>query len=82
MVSSTLSTNEWLKIREASRYAGWSRALLYNLIKGGAIKSFVRKTHPWNKSGTRLVSRSSIDEYLRRQALEQGALPDKREVAQ
>jgi predicted DNA-binding transcriptional regulator AlpA len=82
MVSSTLSTNEWLKIREASQYAGWSRALLYNLIKSGAIKSFVRKTHPWNKSGTRLVSRSSIDEYLRRQALEQGALPDNREVVQ
>ena len=82
MISSTLRTNEWLKIREASQYAGWSRALLYNLIKNGALKSFVRKTHPWNKSGTRLVSRSSIDEYLRRQALEQGALPDNREVAQ
>ena len=51
-------------------------------LKSGAIKSFVRKTHPWNKSGTRLVSRSSIDEYLRRQALAQGALPDNGEVAQ
>jgi len=51
-----------------------SRSLLYELMASGAIKSFLRKSHPSNKLGTRLVSRVSIDEWMNGQAEAVGAL--------
>jgi Helix-turn-helix domain len=65
---------EWLLVPEAARYAKMCRALVYVHIEQGHFKSFVRKTHPWSKSGRRLISRSSIDAFLQRQAQEAGAL--------
>ena len=65
---------EWLLMPEVIRYGKMSRATVYNLLAAGALKSFVRKTHPWSKSGRRLISRSSIDEYYRQQAEAAGAL--------
>jgi hypothetical protein len=41
---------------------------VYELISSGAIKSFLRKSHPANKTGTRLVSRASIDAWMNAKA--------------
>jgi hypothetical protein len=68
MISTDISQNEWLRVSEATTYAKMSRALLYELLAAGTIKSFLRKSHPANKSGTRFVSRTSIDEWMNGQA--------------
>jgi predicted DNA-binding transcriptional regulator AlpA len=68
MIKSEIIQSEWLRIPEAAAYAKMSRALVYELIGSGTIKSFLRKSHPANKSGTRLVSRTSIDEWMNGQA--------------
>jgi predicted DNA-binding transcriptional regulator AlpA len=74
MITTDLSRHEWLRIPEATTYGKMSRSLLYELMASGAIKSFLRKSHPANKLGTRLVSRASIDEWLNQQAEAAGAL--------
>jgi predicted DNA-binding transcriptional regulator AlpA len=70
MLQSEILQSDWLRVNEAAKYAKCSRALLYELIATGSIKSFLRKTHPANKSGTRLVSRVSIDSWMNAQAEE------------
>jgi len=65
---------EWLLTPEAARHAKMCRALLYEHLRQGNFKSFVRKTHPWSKSGRRLISKSSIDAFLQKQAEAAGAL--------
>jgi hypothetical protein len=71
---STFTAAECLSVAEAIRYGKLSRSLLYELMKLGEIKSFVRKSHPLNKSGTRFVLKGSIDEFLRSQAEAAGAV--------
>lgn len=68
MIQSEVLQSDWLRVNEAAKYAKCSRALVYELIAAGKIKSFLRKTHPANKSGTRLVSRVSIDGWMNAQA--------------
>lgn len=68
MLQSEILQSDWLRVNEAAKYAKCSRALLYELIAAGTIKSFLRKTHPANKSGTRLVSKASIDGWMSAQA--------------
>ena len=63
MLQSEILQSDWLRVNEAAQYAKCSRALLYELIAAGTIKSFLRKTHPANKSGTRLVSKASIEAW-------------------
>lgn len=65
---------EFLTVPEAAKYAHMSRSQLYELLKRGLIKSFIRKSNPANISGTRLVSRASLDEFTRKQAEAAGAL--------
>ncbi len=68
MLKSEILQSDWLLVREAAAYAKMSRALVYELIGASAIKSFLRKSHPANKTGTRLVSRASIDQWMNAQA--------------
>ena len=73
MLQSEVLQSDWLRVNEAAKYAKCSRALLYELIAAGTIKSFLRKTHPANKAGTRLVSRVSIDSWMNGKAEAVGA---------
>jgi hypothetical protein len=68
MLKTEILQSDWLRVNEAADYAKCSRASLYELIAAGTIKSFLRKIHPANKSGTRLVSRASIDAWMNAQA--------------
>jgi len=68
MLQSEILQSDWLRVNEAAKYAKCSRALIYELISAQTIKSFLRKSHPANKSGTRLVSRASIDAWMNAQA--------------
>jgi hypothetical protein len=72
MLKSEILQSDWLRVNEAAKYAKCSRALLYELIAAGTIKSFLRKSHPANKSGIRLISRASIDSWTNAQAEEGG----------
>ena len=62
-----------LRVPEASKYAGMSRALLYRLLKSGEIKSVLVKTNPGAQSGIRLVDVDSIDAFFDRIADSQPA---------
>jgi hypothetical protein len=73
MLKTEILQTDWLRVNEAATYAKCSRALMYELITAGTIKSFLRKSHPSNKSGTRLVSRASIDSWMNTQAEAVGA---------
>jgi hypothetical protein len=73
--------SEWLTTSEACVFGKMSRAYLYRLMRHQRIKSFVRKAHPSQKLGTRLISRTSLIEFLHKQAAEQGALPDNQDAA-
>jgi predicted DNA-binding transcriptional regulator AlpA len=73
MLKTEILQSDWLRVNEAATYAKCSRALMYELITAGTIKSFLRKSHPANKSGTRLVSRASIDSWMNAQAEAVGA---------
>jgi hypothetical protein len=66
--------DEWVTVHEGSERAKMCRALFYTHLANGDFKSFLRKTHPWNKSGRRLVSKTSIDAFLHKQAEAAGAL--------
>lgn len=68
MLKTEILQSDSLRVNEAAIYAKCSRALLYELIAAGTIKSFLRKTHPANKSGIRLVSRASIAAWMDAQA--------------
>jgi hypothetical protein len=67
------TSEEWLSVPEAIQYAKMCRALLYQHLAQGDFKSFVRKTHPWSKSGRRLISKTSINVFLKKQAEAAGA---------
>ena len=58
-----------LDIKEAVAYTGFCRASLYNMVRNGQIKAFVIKTNRSNKSGKRRFIKSSIDDFLARQAI-------------
>jgi hypothetical protein len=68
MLKSEILQSDWLRVSEAAAYAKMSRALVYELIGSSAIKSFLRKSNPANTTGTRLVSRASIDAWMNAQA--------------
>jgi Helix-turn-helix domain len=73
MLKTEILQTDWLRVNEAAAYAKCSRALMYELIAAGTIKSFLRNSHPANKSGTRLVSRIGIDNWINAQAEAVGA---------
>jgi predicted DNA-binding transcriptional regulator AlpA len=76
--------NDWLRVGPACEYAGISRAYLYQLIKKNLVKSFLFKVDKAQVLGTRLISKTSIDAMLNKQANEQVPLSpetDQGEVA-
>jgi hypothetical protein len=66
--------SEWLTLKEAIAYSKECRAMVYIRCANGDYKWFTRKRYPWSKSGRKLISRTSIDAFLQRQAEAAGAL--------
>jgi hypothetical protein len=60
-------TPKWMRIKDAARYAGLSRSLLYEILASGEIKSFALKSAGAIR-GVRLVSVESIDAFITRKA--------------
>ena len=57
----------WLRVPEAVRLFGLSRSLLYEMIKARTIKSVcIRKREA--KLGVRLISFSSLNDFIERAA--------------
>lgn len=54
-----------LTVPEAMAYTRLSRATIYNLLRERAFASYSLKTRRTNIRGRRLISRESLDEYLR-----------------
>jgi Helix-turn-helix domain len=65
---------DWIRVGPACEYAGISRGFLYQLIRKNLVKSFVFKVDKSQIQGTRLISRSSIEAMLNKQANEQEAI--------
>jgi len=57
----------WLRIPEAVRVSGLCRSSIYNLITNKKVKSFTNKIQPDSQRGTRLISYSSLVEYLEKE---------------
>jgi len=70
--SEQIQKPEWLRIPEAVRLFGISRAKFYDLISKGRIKSVSLRERGQTK-GTRLLSYDSIHDYLEILAEEQNS---------
>jgi excisionase family DNA binding protein len=72
-----LNTNiesEWLTVDQAAPILNLRRTRIYQLIDEGELKSFLLKSRKDSLRGKRLISRSSVADYLNKKAREAGAL--------
>jgi hypothetical protein len=56
---------EWLRLKAAKAYTGFSHSLLYQLMSTNQITSIVIKSDQRNTRGIRLINRHSLDEFIR-----------------
>lgn len=56
-------TPEYLRVKEATKFSGLSRAKLYEALTDGRIKSYSVRD-PGKTRGTRLISTSSLREFI------------------
>ena len=54
---------KWLRIKDAVRYSGLSRTMIYELIKSNSIKT-ANLSLEGRKRGVRLISVESLDEFI------------------
>jgi Helix-turn-helix domain len=60
--------SRWLRIPQAVKYSGISRAFLYRLLTSGAVKSISINTA--GKRGVRLVDQKDLDTFMESQKRE------------
>ncbi len=61
-------TPEYLRVKEAVRFSGLSRAKLYEALTDGRIKSYSVRD-PGKTRGTRLISVASLREFVESHAV-------------
>jgi excisionase family DNA binding protein len=59
---------EYLRVKEATKFSGLSRAKLYEALTDGRIKSYSVRD-PGKTRGTRLISASSLREFIESHAV-------------
>lgn len=64
-------TKEWMSYAEAQEYCGFGKTLLWELIRDGEIEA--AKIGSGSKRRTVRISRSSLDDYLRRNSTRSAA---------